>query len=215
MSLQKITVWMIDDHELFRDGVSLFLKLQPDINMEHALSTPPELHDALASSTPDVLLMDISMPQQSGIDLARQILRTHPKLKIIFLTGNEGYAYLEQALKAGGRGFVPKSASKTEVLEAVRRVYFGDMYFPASVSQDVFKNFVAQLNGHKSPELTDRELEVLRCFANGMSFKEIEDTLHISKKTIEHHKKAIFDKLAFSTNADLVKYAIKHHIVEL
>jgi len=206
---------MIDDHELFRDGVSLYLRMQSDIAAVEAYATPSELHKHLAEAQPDVLLMDISMPQQSGIDLARQVLKSFPKLKIIFLTGNESQQYVEQALKAGGRGFIPKSAPKTDVLEAVRRVSRGDIYFPASVSQEVYARFIAQLQGHKEPELTDRELDVLRCFANGLSFKEIEGTLHISKKTIEHHKKSIFDKLGFNSNADLVKYAVKHHIVEV
>lgn len=215
MGIQKMIVWMIDDHELFLDGVSLYLKLQPDIHMEYSLSRPAELHERLKSSRPDVLLMDINLPLQSGIDLAKQVLKEYPKLKIIFITGNESQAYLEHALKAGGRGFVPKSAPKTEVLEAVRKVYLGEYYFPTDVTQDVIRHFVMHLNGVESPQLTDRELEVLRCFANGLSFKEIEDQLHISKKTVEHHKKAIFDKLGFQSNADLVKYAIKNNIVEL
>lgn len=212
----KIKLALIDDHELFRDGLSLFLSLQPDVEVLGSASSPLELNRLLEQATPDVLIMDISLPQQSGIDLARQLLRERPVLKIVFLTGNESQAYLEQALKAGGRGFVPKSAPKTELIEAIHEVARGKYYFPPSLSQEVFRQYIQQLHQPGStPALTDRELEVLRCFANGMTFKEIEDTLHISKKTVEHHKKAIFDKLGFASNADLVKYAIRHHIIEL
>ncbi len=216
MTAGKIRLVMIDDHELFRDGLSLYLKMQPDVEVVAAASSPRELHQLLASHEADIILMDINLPQQSGIDLTRQLVKDQPKLKIVFLSGNEGQAYVEQALKAGGKGFVPKSAPKTEVLEAVRKVYTGHYYFPEGLAQTVFQQYVVQLhNTADSQSLTDRELEVLRCFANGMSFKEIEDSLNISKKTIEHHKKAIFDKLGFASNADLVKYAIKNNIVEI
>jgi len=216
MTSGKIRLLMIDDHELFRDGLSLFLKMQPDVEVLAAAASPRELHQLLAQHEADIILMDINLPQQSGIDLTRQLVKDQPKLKIVFLSGNEGQAYVEQALKAGGRGFVPKSAPKTEVLAAVRKVYSGQYFFPEGLAQTVFQQYVVQLNNSPdSQSLTDRELEVLRCFANGMSFKEIEDSLNISKKTIEHHKKAIFDKLGFASNADLVKYAIKNNIVEL
>ncbi|MEQ8416538.1 MAG: response regulator transcription factor [Imperialibacter sp.] len=216
MSTGKVRLIMIDDHELFRDGLSLFLQMQTDLEIVATAATPMELRHLLSAHHVDVVMMDISLPQQSGIDLSRQLLKEYPKLKIIFLSGNEGQAYIEQSLKAGGKGFVPKSAPKTEVLEAIRQVAGGQFYFPSDLAQSIFHQYISQLHLQSdagSP--TERELEVLRCFANGMSFKEIEDHLHISKKTIEHHKKAIFDKLGFSSNADLVKYAIKNNITEL
>ncbi|MEQ9100846.1 MAG: response regulator transcription factor [Imperialibacter sp.] len=216
MTSGKIRLLMIDDHELFRDGLSLFLKMQSDVEVLAAASSPRELHQLLSQHEADILLMDIGLPQQSGIDLSRQLLKEYPKLKIIFLSGNEGQAYIEQSLKAGGKGFVPKSAPKTEVLDAVRKVDQGQFYFPEGLAQGIFQQYISQLHLQTDAStVTERELEVLRCFANGMSFKEIEDHLHISKKTIEHHKKAIFDKLGFSSNADLVKYAIKNNIIEL
>jgi DNA-binding NarL/FixJ family response regulator len=216
MSPTKIHIGLIDDHELFRDGLALFLSMQADMQVIFNVDSPAALHHAIEQTVPDVMIMDIAMPQQSGIDLCRQLLKTYPKLNIVFLTGNESQAYLEQALKAGGKGFVPKSAPKTEILEAIRKLHAGEYYFPPSLSQDIFKQFIGQIIEKPANEqLSDRELDVLRCFANGMSFKEVEEHLHISKKTVEHHKKAIFDKLGFTTNADLVKYAIKHHIVEI
>ena len=184
MSTGKIRLIMIDDHELFRDGLSLFLQMQTDLEMVAIAATPMELRHLLAAHQVDVVMMDISLPQQSGID--------------------------------GGKGFVPKSAPKTEVLEAIRQVAGGQFYFPSELAQSIFQQYISQLHLQTDAStVTERELEVLRCFANGMSFKEIEDHLHISKKTIEHHKKAIFDKLGFASNADLVKYAIKNNIIEL
>jgi DNA-binding NarL/FixJ family response regulator len=216
MTAGKIRLLVIDDHELFRDGLSLYLKMQPDVDVVAAASSPRELHQLLSRHQADIILMDINLPQQSGIDLTRQLIKDQPKLKIVFLSGNEGQAYVEQALKAGGKGFVPKSAPKTEVLEAVRKVHTGQFYFPEGLAQTVFQQYVTYLhNTLDGQSLTERELEVLRCFANGMAFKEIEALLNISKKTIEHHKKAIFGKLSLTSNADLVKYAIKNNIVEL
>lgn len=214
--MPTIQLTLVDDHELIRDGLGLFLGLQPDIEVIAKCASPKELHQVLNRQLPDIILMDISLPQQSGIDLTKQLLKEYPKLKVVFLTGNEGEQYLKQAIKAGGKGFVPKSAPKTEVLKAVREVAAGKMYFPDGVSQMLFQELVGLLqHQNHSQELTTRELDVLRCFANGLSYKEVEARLSISKKNIENHKKAIFDKLGFHSNADLVKYAIKHHIIEI
>lgn len=211
-----IKIGIIDDHELFRDGLSLYLSLQPEFRVIINVDNPVLLHKQLLESLPDVLVMDIVMPSQSGIDLCKQLLNQYSKLKVLFLTGNESNAYLEQALKAGAKGFVPKSSAKNIVVEAIKKISSGEYYFPTTYSQEIFRQYINQINEKPhSTNLSDRELEVLRCFANGMSYKEIEDHLHISKKTVEQHKKAIFDKLGFSSNADLVKYAIKHHIIEL
>jgi len=216
ISETTLQIGLIDDHELFRDGLALYLSLQSDFNVIINTDHPLELQKKIADTLPDVLIMDIVMPTQSGIDLCKQLIKIHPRLKVLFLTGNESNAHLEQALKAGAKGFVPKSSPKNIVVEAIRKIAVDEYYFPSSYSQEIFKQFINHIHEKPNNEtLTDRELEVLRCFANGMSFKEIEEQLNISKKTVEHHKKAIFDKLGFSTNADLVKYAIKHHIIEL
>ncbi|MEQ8811623.1 MAG: response regulator transcription factor, partial [Imperialibacter sp.] len=146
MSTGKIRLIMIDDHELFRDGLSLFLQMQTDLEIVATAATPMELRHLLSAHQVDVVMMDISLPQQSGIDLSRQLLKEYPKLKIIFLSGNEGQAYIEQSLKAGGKGFVPKSAPKTEVLEAIRQVAGGQFYFPSELAQSIFQQYISQLH---------------------------------------------------------------------
>jgi DNA-binding NarL/FixJ family response regulator len=215
--VKEIKVMLVDDHEIFRDGISLLLSSNSSITLSGSVSSARELFDSLDEETPvDVFLLDINLPQMSGIELARKInqIRSHPK--IIFLTSNTAKMFMESALRSGAKGFLTKDCSTEELVRAIERVAAGEYFFGKNIEQSVYSNYIDKLSqsGNES-ELTEREIEVLRCFANGDSYEQVANELNISKKTVEAHKKAVFEKLKFQNNADLVKYAIRHHIIEI
>ncbi len=212
----EIRVALVDDHEIVRDGIrAIFLGVK---GMEYvgSFAQALDLYKALEDGLQiDVLLTDISLPQISGIELTRNLAKENRNIRCLILSANTSRNHMESALKAGAKGFLPKDCSKEELVVGIEKVYAGDLYIGKNLSQVVLENYIHQLHGGTSSELTDREVEILRHFANGFSYQEISDELSISKKTVEAHKKSIFEKLNIKTNADLVKYAIKHHIVEL
>ena len=211
-----IRIALVDDHEIVRDGIRALLLGNKTVDLVGSFSQPAELHRFLNKGGKiDVLVLDIAMPQMSGIELTRQLIKDKAVPRILILSANTNRNYLESALKAGVHGFIPKDCSKEEMITAIEQVYSGNLYIGQNLSQAVLANYVQRLHRPEDPELTDREVEILKGFANGMSYIDIADELNISKKTVESHKKNIFEKLNLQSNADLVKYAIKHHIVEL
>lgn len=217
MMTKEIKVVLVDDHEIFRDGISLLLSNHGSIDLVAALPNARSLFKLLDEEVAvDVFLLDINLPQMSGIEIARKIQQLAPGSKIIFLTSNTAKMFMESGLKAGAKGFLNKDCTTEELIEGIEQVSIGSYYFGKGMEQSVYKNYINNLRVDPTlTELTEREIEVLRCFANGMSYQEISEELVISKKTVETHKHSIFKKLKFNNNAELVKYAIKHHIVEI
>lgn len=217
MATKQIKVVLVDDHEIFRDGISLLLSNHGAIDLVAALPNARSLFSLLDQEVDvDVFLLDINLPQMSGIEIARKIQQLAPGSKIIFLTSNTAKMFMESGLKAGAKGFLNKDCSTEELIEGIEQVFIGSYYFGRGMKESVYENYISNLQVDPTlTELTEREIEVLRCFANGMSYKDISEELSISQKTIESHKHSIFKKLKFNNNADLVKYAIKHHIIEI
>ncbi len=206
---------MVDDHEIVRDGIEILLGLQPHIELVASLPNARKLQLYLKENpTPDVFILDINLPGMSGIELARQLVSEYGTLRLIFLTSNVAKMFMDAALKTGARGFLTKECSKDELVSAIEQVYNGAYFFGRDIEQTLYEGYVGQIS-YQDIGLTDREMQVLRCFANGLTYQEVADELVISRKTVEVHKKAIYDKLQLNNQTDLVKYAIKHHIIEL
>lgn len=217
MTTKEIKVVLVDDHEIFREGISLLLSNHGTIDLVAALPNARSLFSLMDKEVDvDVFLLDINLPQMSGIEIARKIQHLAPGSKIIFLTSNTAKMFMESGLKAGAKGFLNKDCSTEELIEGIEQVYIGSYYFGKGMKQSVYENYISNLQVDPTlTELTEREIEVLRCFANGMSYRDISEELVISQKTVETHKYSIFKKLKFKNNAELVKYAIKHHIIEI
>ena len=208
---------MVDDHEIVRDGIRALLMGNTEIRLVASFPNASEFSAYLKEhpSFFDVLILDISLPNISGIELTRQLIKENSKVKILMLSASTGKVYIENALKAGAKGFLPKDCSREELITAIKQVFYKNIYIGKNLEQVVLENYINRLHYTEEDELTSREVEILTGFANGLTYNEIADQLNISKKTIESHKKNIFEKLHFKTNADLIKYAIKHHIIEL
>ncbi len=216
--MEKIAIIIVDDHEIVRDGLRALLLGSLQIKVVAEASNAYELFDLLKTHQPQVVLLDIAMPGMSGIDISKVLKQDFPDIKILVLSANTQENYIIAAVRAGALGFLPKNCSKEELLNAIRAVAQGQLFFGKNITSSVFQNFVQYVQQKSNEELqclSEREMQVLKGFAEGQSYKEIADKLSISARTVESHKKSIFEKLNFNSNVDLIKYAIKEGIIIL
>ncbi|MCP4442749.1 MAG: response regulator transcription factor [Aureispira sp.] len=218
--MSTIKIILVDDHEIVRDGIRALLLGQPQIKIIGDACDSEELFEYLENQTPDIVILDIRMPGHSGIEIAGMLKKDFPDIKPLMLSAETDEQSIHQAIENGAKGFLPKDCSKSELIEAINTIAKGRNYFGQNILSTVFKGFV---DGVQNPQktntaldaLSERELEVIKHLSDGMSYKEIAKELFISPRTVESHKKSIFEKLELSNNAQLIKFAIKHKIVEL
>ena len=200
--MKPIRVLIADDHALFREGVNAILKSVPDIEIVGEAGTGQEALALASDLSPDVILMDIQMPDLNGVEATQRILKTHPDVGIIIVTMLEDDDSLFSAMSAGARGYVLKGADKAEMLKSIRAVAEGEALFGSAIAArllNFFHDNPSQANSETStipfPELTDREREILACIARGDTNTEIAQQLTISLKTVRNHVSNIFNKL--------------------
>lgn len=219
--MKKIKIVLVDDHNIVRDGFKNLLMNLSDIKVIGEASTGGDLFNLLKKIIPDILLMDITLPNMNGIVITEKLRSDYPDIKVIMLTANVDDESVFDSFKAGALGYLPKNIQYEELVEAIREVAIGNEYLARSISDVVLKNYFNRnkigVNKHfrSKQELTKRELQVIESFAGGFSYKEIADQLNISIHTVESHKKNILEKLELNSIVDLVKYAIKHGIISL
>jgi DNA-binding NarL/FixJ family response regulator len=219
--MKKIKIVLVDDHNIVRDGFKNLLMNLSDIKVVGEASTGGDLFNLLQKIIPDILLMDITLPNMNGIVITEKLKIDYPDIKVIMLTANVDDESVFDSFKAGAVGYLPKNIQYEELVEAIREVAEGKEYVAKSISDVVLKNYFNRdkINNNKQfrskHELTKRELQVIELFAGGFSYKEIADQLNISTHTVESHKKNILEKLELNSIVDLVKYAIKHGIITI
>lgn len=212
--MEPIQVLIVDDHTLFREGVVAILKGAADIEAVGEAATGQEAIQQAALLSPDVVLMDIQMPDMNGIEATQAILESQPHIGVIMVTMIEDGDFLFAAMRAGVRGYVLKGADKQEMLQSIRAVADGQAIFGPAVANrlsDFFRE--AQLMSKRErmakvfPELTDREYEILDLIATGISNQEIASRLHITVKTVSNHISNIFNKLEVTDRAQAIVVA--------
>ena len=208
MSEQTISILVVDDHKLFREGLLALLNAAPEVEVVGEASTGKEAAAQVGALNPDVVLMDIQMPDINGIEATRRILDNHPKIGVIMLTMLEDDDSLFAAMSAGARGYILKGADKTEVLRTVTAVAEGQALFGPVIAGRLATFF--QRGGSTEttvspfPELTEREHEILVLIAQGASNSDIAVQLHISGKTVSNHISNIFNKLQVANRAQAI-----------
>lgn len=207
---KKIEVLIVDDHAVLRAGLRTLLNLQPDIEVVGEASEGADALEKVKRFQPDVVLMDISLPDMEGLEVTADLKKKHPNVQVIILTMHEDQHYLYQALKAGASGYVVKRAADTELIEAIRAAYRGDAFLHPSMAKVVVKDYLERSSKEQEEkkELSDREEEVLRLIAEGQTYKEMAIFLKVSTKTIETYRERIKVKLGLATRAELVRYAL-------
>ncbi len=209
---------LVDDHAVMRSGLRMLLNAEPDVEIVGEASTAAEAMETASTVKPDVILMDIGLPDLSGIDATREIKKKYPEIAIVALTIHEDEEYFFKMLEAGASGYVPKRAAPEELLIAIRAAAAGQVYLYPSLAKLLVKDYLSQ--DHPAEEkanldgLTDREHEVLTYLAEGANNDKIAAELIISPKTVERHRENIMRKLNMHSRAELVRYAIRKGIIK-
>jgi DNA-binding NarL/FixJ family response regulator len=218
--MNPIRVLLAEDHNVVREGLRLLLDAQPDIQIVGEATTGREAVVMARDSCPDVAVLDISMPDLDGIQAASRIRAECPHTQILILTMHESDAYFFRALEAGAAGYVLKKAASEDLINAVRAVAGGEAFFYPSLARKLLDNYMgyARLETPSGPpgyeELSDREREIMFLIVRGLTNQEIADKLVISPSTVQTHRTRILQKLDLETTVDLVRYAIRHGLIE-
>ena len=221
MNNDKIKIIIVDDHEILRDGIKALLILANDIEVIGEASNGNELFSLLKFLKPDIILLDIIMPGQSGIEIAEKMNIEYPDIKIIILSSNIDEESVFNSINAGVSGYLSKNINKIELIEAIRQVNAGKEYYSDMIPLVIIKKYKSFIKDNTKQKqeiiitLSDREKEIVRWITEGLSYKEIGEKLFISSRTVESHKNNMLEKLELKTTVDLIKYAIKNGIVEL
>ncbi|BAS26075.1 response regulator [Limnochorda pilosa] len=215
--MRPVRVLIVDDQQMIREGISLILKSHPGIEVVGEAANGREALERVEASQPDVVLMDISMPELNGIDATVVLKRRFPQVKVLALTVHDAEGYILQLLRAGASGYIVKKAAGDELIEAIRCVCRGDYYLHPTVTRQVIEEYVRHMQeGTRGPEdlLTERERQIVQLAAEGYKNREIAERLNISLKTVETHRANIMQKLNISDRVELVRYAIRAGIIE-
>jgi len=206
--VNRYRIVLADDHSLFRQGLKAVLEETEEFKVVGEAGDGLELVNLLDQVDPELIILDISMPNLRGIETIPEIKKTHPEVKILVVTMHNDKEYLYQAISQGADGYFLKRDAGTELFSAIDKIRKGKVYVSPSLSGDLTDYWEGIRDGVKKNILTNREREVLRLIAGGKSNKEVADMLYISVHTVERHRANLMEKLNFKKTADLVKYAI-------
>ncbi|WP_420642927.1 response regulator [Candidatus Leptofilum sp.] len=217
--MPKIKVLLADDHAVVRSGLRMLLDAQPDIEIVSEAESGAEALAQVQQCQPDIILMDIQMPDMNGIEATRQIKALEGDTAVLALTMHEDDQYFFEMLQAGASGYLPKRAAPDELVQAIRTVSRGDVFLYPSLATRLVQSYLSGGSGGDSitlvSDLTPREQEVLVLIAEGLTNPEIAEKLVISVKTVDRHRENIMRKLNLHSRIELVKYALRHGLIAL
>jgi two-component system, NarL family, response regulator NreC len=210
--MKKLQIFLADDHVSLREGLKMLVNSQEDMEVIGQADNGRTLLQLIKDAKPDLVLIDVSMPEMNGAQTTERLVKIYPNLRILALTRHNDQGYLRQMLRAGASGYVLKQAAAETLLEAIRAVASGGVYIDPTLAGRVVETYVGQTLSRKqlqTSELTEKELEVMRLIAWGHSNKEIAAHLGISTKTVEYHKARSMEKLELRGRPDIIRYALQ------
>ena len=207
----KSRIMMVDDHPIVREGMAQFLNAQPDL---HLCCQAGDVHEALAlmpSCNPALVIVDVALKQESGLDLIKALRRSYPLVAILAMSQHEEMIFAEHALRAGANGYLMKQEATSSILQAIRFVLAGDVYLSAAMHSQIARKLTSPATTASNPiaGLTDREFEVLHLLGLGFSTRQIAEKLSRSIKTIETHRASLKDKLKIDSGTELTHFAFQ------
>lgn len=218
--MARIRVLLAEDHNVVREGLRLLLSAQPDMEVIGEARNGLEAVESARKNCPDVAVLDISMPELDGLQAAERIRIDCPDTRILILSMHESDAYFFRALEVGAAGYVLKKAASDDLISALRAVARGEAFFYPSLARKLLDTYLSRSTPETPSgppgyqELSDREREILHLLVSGLSNQEIAERLSISASTVQSHRASILHKLDVKTTIDLVRYAIRHGIIE-
>ncbi len=214
-----IRVLIAEDHAIVREGVRLILEAQPDMEVVGEATSGRQTVTMACDLRPDVVCMDISMPDIDGIEATRRIHNCCPEVAVLALTVHESDEYFFQMLQAGASGYVLKGAASADLVAAVRAVARGEVFLYPRVAKKLVDDYLSRTQDRETTDryhgLTPREREVLTLIGEGLTNKEIAERLVISLSTVQTHYSNIIEKLGLNNRAELIKYAIRHGLIDM
>lgn len=216
-----IKVLIADDHTMFADGIESILRNEPDIEVVGKSADGKSIFNFLKQGKVDVLLLDISLPDISGIDICRKVTNEYPEIKVIGLSMHNEESFITALTQNGAMGYVLKNTGKSELVEAIQRVFEGKSYFSDEVTQTIMRGLIHQPQGKERfsssspPIVSRREKEVLALIVREHTTTEIADALNISLKTVESHRRSLLTKLNVRNTAGLVRAAFEYELVDV
>jgi DNA-binding NarL/FixJ family response regulator len=209
-----IRVVIADDHTIVREGLKQLLLAASDLEVAGEARDGHEVLERVRNSDFDVLLLDMSMPGKSGMELIRQVKGEKPKLRVLVLSMHAEHQYAVRAIKSGASGYLTKDSASRELVSAIRKVAGGGAYISPEVAEALALGAMPQAEGPPHATLSDREYQVFRLLVAGKSVSDIAAELNLSAKTVSTHKARLMEKMSIDNPAELVRYAIKHRLVD-
>lgn len=210
-SRRRTRILIADDHNLVAEACGRLL--EPEFEVVGIVNNGRALLEAATQLKPDVVILDIGMPELNGIDAGDLIKRTTPAVKLVYLTVNTGPDVAAEAFRRGASGYIVKQCAAAELVTAVRRVLKGESYLSPLVTKDMVE-FLLRSGNTEEKQITVRQREVLQLLAEGMSMKQVASVLNLKPGTVAFHKYRIMQSLGLKSNAELLHYAIRHHLIE-
>ena len=209
-----IRLVIADDHPIVRDGLKHLLAAAGDIEVVGEARNAQETIERVRALRFDLLLMDLSMPGKSGIDLIHQVHAEKPRLRVLVLSMHEEHQYAVRAIRAGASGYLTKESATLLLVEAIRKVAAGGAFISAEVAQQLALGAMPDATGPLHASLSDREFQILMLITSGKSISDIAQQLFLSVKTVSTHKSNILHKMRMTTQAELIRYALAHHLTD-
>jgi DNA-binding NarL/FixJ family response regulator len=203
---------IVDDHPIVRHGLAQLINDEPNLHVSGSAATPAEALAVLEEGEPDLVIVDLSLGDESGLDLVKKLHSERPDLPVLVLSMHDEAYYADRVLRAGAMGYIMKQEAAEQMISAIHQVLSGKVYLSESMAASMLTRFVGRKvvrGGTPVDHLTDRELQVLGLIGKGLGTRQIAEKLHLSVKTVENHREHIKAKLKPRTSAELVRYAVR------
>ena len=208
------SILIIDDHSIMRDGLRKILNEQPDMKVVGEASNYHEALSGVEKLSPDIAILDISMPGRNGLDVLKDLKVMHPKLKVLILSMHPEERFALRAIKAGAYGYVTKENAAEELVNAIRKLNHGQKYISPMLAEQLADHIGSDLNKMPHELLSDREFEVLTKIAEGHSIKIIADVLSLSPATVATYRARVLEKMGLKSNVELTSYVYRNHLID-
>ncbi|MEW6554695.1 MAG: response regulator transcription factor [Actinomycetota bacterium] len=209
-----IEVFVLDDHPIVRQGLERILEEEADMRVGGQAGNYLDLMELLRSRRPDVIILDITMPDRSGLDVLKDLRAMYPDIPVLIMSVHDEKHFATRTIKAGAAGYLNKMSVSDELVTAIRRVVSGRKYISLKVAEQLAEELDRPPNGMPHEALSDREFQVMCMIAGGMKSKEIADQLGISHKTVSTYRERLLRKMGMRTNTELAHYAVKNQIID-